>query len=67
MNATPRKEEEMPDKKHRLVLTSEELSSVKDALFKFVTNGCEKPYLYNSSQMEALPAVADVLLNHFGG
>ena len=57
----------MPYKKHRLVLTSEELSSVKDALFKFVTNGCEKPYLYNSSQMEALPAVADVLLNHFGG
>lgn len=57
----------MAEKKHRLVLTSEELAAVKDALLKFVLEGCEKPYLYTSSQMETVPTAADVLLNHFGG
>lgn len=57
----------MAEKKHRLVLTSEELSAVKDALLKFVLEGCEKPYLYSNSQMETVPTAADVLLTHFGG
>ena len=57
----------MAEKKHRLVLTSEELAAVKDALLKFVLKGCEKPYLYTSSQMETVPTAADVLLTHFGG
>lgn len=57
----------MAEKKHRLVLTSEELAAVKDALLKFVLEGCEKPYLYTSSQMETMPTAADVLLTHFGG
>lgn len=57
----------MAEKKHRLVLTSEELAAVKDALLKFVLDGCEKPYLYTNSQMETVPTAADVLLTHFGG
>lgn len=57
----------MTEKKHRLMLTSDELAVVKDALLKFVLDGCEKPYLYIRSQMEVVPTAADVLLTHFGG
>lgn len=57
----------MAEKKHRLVLTSDELNAVKVALLKFVTETCDKPYLATSAQFEAMPTAADVLLNHFGG
>lgn len=57
----------MAEKKHRLVLTNEELNAVKVALFTFVTETCNKPYLATSAQFEAMPTAADVLLNHFGG
>lgn len=57
----------MAEKRHRLVLTSDELSAVKDALFRFVVEGCEKPYLYTDGQTNAVPMAADVLLTHFGG
>lgn len=57
----------MAEKKHRLVLTSEELEAIKNALYKFVIDGCEKPYLLTGNQLAIMPTAADVLLTHFGG